>query len=209
MGCELLSSALNSEPQGLRVVGGVVSCKELVETALAQKPDVILISLALQEGPTAGFDALNELRSCLPDAACIIMMDTTISDLTTEALRCGARGVFLRRDGPVNLLRRCIRIVHEGGLWISSGDLVNFVKRVVESRPISFRNAKGDELLTKRERELVLLVAQGLSNREIAKQVNLSEHTVKNYLLRIFDKLGVSSRAELIVYALGRKDTTQ
>jgi two-component system nitrate/nitrite response regulator NarL len=123
------------------------------------------------------------------------MTDTATSDVTIEAIRQGAKGVFLRRDGPVNMLRRCIRIVHDGGLWINGADLVEFIKRVVESRPICFRNAKGDELLTKRESELVRLVAQGLSNREVARQANLSEHTVKNYLLRVFDKLGVSSRA--------------
>jgi DNA-binding NarL/FixJ family response regulator len=62
----------------------------------------------------------------------------------------------------------------------------------------------GNELLTERQKSIVVLVAEGLSNREIAQQLGLSEHTVKNYLIRIFDKLGVSSRAELIIYALHR-----
>jgi chemotaxis response regulator CheB len=66
MGCELLCSALNSEQSGLRLVGGAVSCKQIVENAIACSPDVILLSLALQEGPQASFDALKQLRTACP-----------------------------------------------------------------------------------------------------------------------------------------------
>jgi DNA-binding CsgD family transcriptional regulator len=70
-------------------------------------------------------------------------------------------------------------------------------------------NAQGVELLSKREEEVVGLVANGLINREIAEQLGISEHTVKNYLFRIFDKLGVSTRVELVLYALSSPKTAQ
>lgn len=90
---------------------------------------------------------------------------------------------------------------------MSSAELVHLLEVFSTAIPLTFSNANGQELLSKREREVVMLVTQGLANREIAQQANLSEHTVKNYLTRIFDKLGVSSRAELIIYALDRQNS--
>ncbi len=75
--------------------------------------------------------------------------------------------------------------------------------------PMRVVNADGMRLLTKREEEVVRLVAEGMQNREIAKELNLSEHTIKNYLFHIFDKLGVSSRVELVLYAVSSAKTMQ
>jgi DNA-binding CsgD family transcriptional regulator len=75
--------------------------------------------------------------------------------------------------------------------------------------PLHIVNAKGKSLLSKREEEVVACVAEGLTNREIARQLTLSEHTVKNYLFRIFDKLGISGRVELVLYALSHRELAE
>jgi DNA-binding NarL/FixJ family response regulator len=205
MGCELLCSALTSdEKPGLRVIASTVSCHELVAAAVANRPDLALVSLALQDGPTAGLLVLRELRAQTPATRCVLLMDRPNPGAIIEAFRCGARGVF-QRSSSFRMLRHCIHVVHEGQIWVSSSELSHLLEVFATAIPLSFNNASGQELLSKREKEIVMLVMQGLTNREIAQQATLSEHTVKNYLLRVFDKLGVSNRAELIIYALQRQ----
>lgn len=206
MGCELLSTALTTTKVGFHIVGAAISSKRLLETAIAVKPEVALVSLALREGPTAGLQVLKELRTQVPATQCILLMDKPSQDTVTEALRTGAKGIFLR-NSPVEMLLRCIRVVRDGQVWISNADLRRIIDVFSTWTPVRVQNATGQDVLSNREREIVSLVVQGLSNREIAQEAHLSEHTVKNYLLRIFDKLGVSSRAELIVRILSDQGT--
>jgi len=206
MGCELLSTALTTPKIGFHIVGAAISSKPLLETAVAVKPEIALVSLGLREGPTAGLQALKELRAQAPATQCILLMDKPCQDIVTEALRAGAKGVFLR-NSPVDMLLRCIRVVRDGQVWISNADLRRIIDVFSTWTPVRVQNATGQDVLSNREREIVSLVVQGLSNREIAQEAHLSEHTVKNYLLRIFDKLGVSSRAELIVRILSDQGT--
>jgi len=201
MGCELLSTALTAPKMGFHIAGAAISSKRLLETANALKPEIALVSLALREGPTAGLQVLKDLRAQVPATQCILLMDKPSQDIVTEAMRAGAKGVFLR-NSPVEMLLRCIRVVRDGQVWISNADLRRIIDVFSTWTPVRVHNATGQDVLSNREREIVSLVVQGLSNREIAQEAHLSEHTVKNYLLRIFDKLGVSSRAELIVRVL-------
>ncbi|PYX45962.1 MAG: hypothetical protein DMG79_17890, partial [Acidobacteria bacterium] len=119
-----------------------------------------------------------------------------------EAFRAGARGVFCRTES-LKLLAKSIRCVHEGQIWANSSELQFLLESMSEPVPMKFLSASGDALLSARELDVVRCVAEGLSNREIAQRLSLREHTVKNYLFRIFDKLGVSSRVEVVLYALG------
>jgi len=202
MGCELLISILSAN-DSFQIVGSARDRKALLEAALAHVPEVALVSLALEDGPTSGLTALKELHLRVPKTSAILLMDKHNPETVVEAFRLGAKGVFFR-EKPLQLLLRCIRVVREGQTWIDSADLARLLEVFSRSNSLSVSNAKGEELLSNREREIVTLVAQGMTNREIAIQAHLSENTVKNYLLRIFDKLGVSSRAELIIYALNR-----
>jgi len=203
LGCEVLSAALHGEQGGVAVVGQVVSSKELVELAKQKNPDVALVSIALQESGLAGLTALRQLQLESSRTATVLVVDSFQPEVVNQAVIAGAKGVFVRGKGGIKLLHRCIRIVYEGGLWLPGEMLAHLALR--KPPAFTFRDALGHEILTARQKELVSFVASGLSNREIAGEMHVSEHTIKNYLLRIFDKVGVSSRAELIVHYFGRQ----
>jgi DNA-binding NarL/FixJ family response regulator len=90
-------------------------------------------------------------------------------------------------------------------MWAGTDALRHMVGALTTAVPVRAVSANGYHLLTARQKQVVALVAEGFSNRDISKRLTLSEHTVKNYLFRIFDKLGVSNRAELIIYTLHRQ----
>jgi DNA-binding NarL/FixJ family response regulator len=164
------------------------------------RPDVAVISAQLEDGPLTGFKILHQLRASELKAHTVMLLDSTERDLVVDAFRGGARGVFCR-GYSFNTLPKCIRRVHEGQVWVSNIELEFLLELVITLRPLKLHHTSGMALLTLRERDVVRLVAEGMRNQEIAVKLNLSEHTVRNYLLRIFDKLGISSRVELVLYA--------
>ena len=201
MACGLVSARLKRHPQ-LQVVGYAASVDELIRLMEQARPDVALISDTLLDGPLSGLAVVSEICSKYPGIRVILMIDHSEPELVVQAFRAGARGVFSRAKSRVDLLSKCIVCVHKGQIWADTqqlGFLVDAMKRMPSVRMVRADRAKR---LTKREEELLHLVAEGLTNREIAQQLNLSEHTVKNYMFRLFDKLGVSSRVELVRYAL-------
>jgi two-component system nitrate/nitrite response regulator NarL len=164
------------------------------------RPDVAVISAQLEDGPLTGFRILNELRASESKTPTVMLLDSTERDLVVDAFRAGARGVFCR-GYSFKALPKCIRRVHEGQIWVSNMELEFLLELVISVRPLKIRSTGGMALLTPRERDVVRLTAEGMRNQEISVKLNLSEHTVRNYLLRIFDKLGISSRVELVLYA--------
>lgn len=96
--------------------------------------------------------------------------------------------------------------MHKGQIWANSHELQFILDALAEAAPLRLVDAKGVKLLTKREQEVVNLVAEGFKNSEISHNLSLSGHTVKNYLFRVFEKLGISSRSELILYALSQRE---
>ena len=100
------------------------------------------------------------------------------------------------------MLCKCITCVSQGQIWINSEQTQFLLDALSEVLTLRVVNANGRMLLTPREEQVVALVADGLSNREAAGELGLSEHTIKKYLLRIFDKLGISTRVELVLYAV-------
>jgi DNA-binding NarL/FixJ family response regulator len=96
--------------------------------------------------------------------------------------------------------------VSNGQVWANSEQLNHLLDLIAEVPSLRVFNSQGDQLLTPREEQVVALVAEGLGNRDIARELNLSEHTIKKYLFRIFDKLGTSTRVELVLYAVHHGD---
>jgi DNA-binding NarL/FixJ family response regulator len=129
-----------------------------------------------------------------------MLLDCDEPDSVVAAFRGGARGVFCR-DSPIKLLSRCVHKVYEGQLWVSGPQLESLLATLENAPATQLVDSQGAALLSKREQDVVRWLAEGLTNSEIAHQLSLSENTVKNHLFRIYNKLGVSTRVEAVIYA--------
>ena len=174
-----------------------------VFAALQDTPAHVLVLALNHENAGAYYLALlRRIHLAQPAVAKILLLESCDRDLAVGAFRAGARGLFCLGESPFRVLCKCIQVVHKGQIWATAqqiGYLVDLVAQVPSLRVV---NAVGSHLLTNREEQVVALVAEGFANKEIAQELGLSEHTVKKYLFRIFDKLGISTRVELVLYAV-------
>lgn len=201
MDCQLLKGVFTRSRSYFRVVGCAVSVTEITRCMNSCEVDIALISESLQEGPLEGFRVLCKLRSSYPQTKFIVLLKSPDQDLVVDAFRAGARGVFCRME-PLNALCKCVSAVHEGQIWANSSQLGAVLDAFSSVAPLRLVNSRGKLLLTKREEDVVKLVVVGHTNREVADKLRLSEHTVSNYLFRIYEKLGISTRVELVLYSL-------
>lgn len=201
---QLVETALRARRNQLRIVARAVGVGQAISLLKETHPDIVLISAELQEGPVEGFRLLREIRSLHLKTRGIMLLGSHDPSLVVDAFRFGARGVIFR-DEPLETLSKCIHVVHEGQIWASSELLGLVMEALGRAMPADLRESKALELLSKRETDVVRLVAQGMTNKEVSSELGLSEHTVRNYLFRIFDKLGVSTRVELVLYCLQTK----
>ena len=118
-------------------------------------------------------------------------------ELVLDAFRAGAKGVFCRTDSLTNL-PKCIRCVHNGQIWANSSQLDRIMESLSKASPLKMSGLSARRPLTKREDQIVKLV-DGFSNREVAHKLSLTEHSVSDHLVRIYEKLGISSRVELVL----------
>jgi DNA-binding NarL/FixJ family response regulator len=145
---------------------------------------------------------VRHLHVAHPQIHKILALDQCERDVVISAFGSGAKGIFCFSDYPFRLFCKCIRCVHKGQVWASNEQLQHLIQEVMQVPSLRTVNAMGLKLLTPREEQVVALVADGLSNREAAHELSLSENTVKKYLFHIFDKLGISSRVELVLFAV-------
>jgi DNA-binding NarL/FixJ family response regulator len=199
MNSQLLASALERDKR-FQVMEPVLNGQALIAAVLRDRPQVVVISAEMDGDPRKGFEIARELHNTCPDARVVLLLDTADRPQIVEAFRAGVRGVFSRSES-LKSLAKCIHCVSEGQIWASSRELTYLLDALGEALPMRVMDARGTTLLSRREQEVVRCVAEGLSNREIAQRLGLTEHTVKNYLFRIFDKLGVSKRVEVVLYA--------
>jgi len=200
MSTQLLVEALAREPQ-FQMIESPSNAAAILNLTKSEKPEVVVVSVKLGENHAGGFELVREIRSQSPSTRVIVLLDLSERTAIIEAFRAGAQGVFCRTE-PFRLLAKCIQCVNAGQVWASSSELQFLLEALTQPALVNFKS-NGESLLSARETDVVRCVAEGLTNREVAQRLTLTEHTVKNYLFRIFDKLGVSSRVEVVLYALG------
>jgi two-component system, NarL family, nitrate/nitrite response regulator NarL len=162
--------------------------------------DVLLIGMGGGGDLAISSSFMREVQRLYPAVNIIVLLETRRRALVLEALACGAHGIFCRADG-FEALCNCIRCVHAGQVWACSAELQLVVDTLFEHAGRAARTP-GTRPLSKREEQIAMLVAEGYSNRQVSTHLGLSEHTIKNYLFRIFEKIGVSTRVGLTLYML-------
>jgi DNA-binding NarL/FixJ family response regulator len=193
---QLLAKAIG-EDRAIKVVGFTANSVDIANGVIEYRPDILLISANLEEDPNRGFRVLQELQSSHSNLKAVVMLDSSRPDEVVQAFRSGARGVFCR-SASLSTLRKCIAVVHRGQIWASSEELGFLIAAFAAAPLVRLIDANGLSVLSPREHDVVRCLAEGSSNREIAQHLGISQNTVKNYMFRIFDKLGVSSRVELL-----------
>ena len=209
MDCQLLKSALKYSGAPFSVVASALSQQEIVRSANSHSPDVALINETLQDGPLSGVGVLREMRNSFPNTKVIVLLNSDREGLVIDAFRAGVRGIFHRAE-PLQNLCKCIQVVQDGQIWANTSQLRCVLEAFAQAAPRRLVNSQGRVLLTKREDDVVNLVAEGDTNREVAEKLGVTEHTVSNYLFRIYEKLGISTRVELVLRAVeGLRNSVQ
>lgn len=199
MSCRLLADELHRREH--YPVAASASPKKVFRLLAAGGFHIVLVGISSSENSLERIRLLRQIRSLHPEVSTIVLLDGLERSLVVEAFRSGARGVFCRTDS-FETLCKCIRRVHEGQVWAGSAELRFLVEALVDDGRPADSSPAGARTLSQREQQITRLVAEGCSNRQISQQLQLSEHTIKNYLFRVFEKLGVATRVELTLYAL-------
>ncbi|PYU24200.1 MAG: hypothetical protein DMG32_14490 [Acidobacteria bacterium] len=205
MYCDLLKKAFYVVRHRFQVVACASTTAEILIGIEETRPHVAIVSANLQDGPLTGIRILPEIRRINPDTRTLVALEAPEPDLVIEAFRLGADGVFCR-NSPFDLLCTSVDAVSQGQIWASNDELRFVLNAFAKSSKQRKMDSNVKSRMTKRETEVVRLAVEGLSNREIGQQLGLTEHTVKNYLFRVFDKLGVSNRVELVLSCLRQEE---
>jgi len=196
MSSDLLASALCRDR---RCQAAAIQPADLLGTLATSEADLIVVGVDLNSKSGSGFDLANAVSRAHPNIYIVMLMNQTSHELVINAFRSGARGVFSRQL-PMTEFLDCIEHVGKGFIWAGRQE-TNALLEAFKSIPApNMLLASDSPGLTVRELQVVQCAAKGKTNRTIASELRLSEHTVKNYLFRAFEKLGVSSRVELLFY---------
>jgi len=191
---DALRKLLDSD-RGISIVGEAGSGAECLKKLGDLRPDILLLDLRMPD--KNGLAVLEEMNfDALPTRVIVLSAAEDDRDVV-RAVLLGARGVVLK-ESAIDLLVKSIHSVHGGEISVDS----HIAGEMVKAFSASSGGCSEKPILTDREMEVVQLVAQGLQNRAIGKKLFISEQTVKNHMLNIFDKLGVYDRVELMLYAI-------
>lgn len=202
---QLIALALGQDPS---LKAEHMAPESAIETAQISQPEIAVLSHTLDGVRGRGLEILTELLAVSPKTKAIMLLDCGDSTIVVDCLRCGARGVFCRSH-PLEMLVRCVKVVHAGQIWISAAEMEFLLTALVGVSGSPIVDARGMPLLSRREQDVIGSMVEGLTNREIAERLSLSENTVKNYVYKIFDKLGVSNRVEAVMYAAAHASASQ
>lgn len=194
---------LLSLEEDFEVVGDAGDGHELLDKVDKLKPDVVLLDLRMPN--LDGLATLQTLQQMGSDAKVIVLTASEDKTEFVQAMKLGCSGIVLKQSSP-DLIVASIRKVNAGEIWLDSytttAVIRQFTSGVETPVPAQAPRVRDRNPLSSREREIVVLVAQGYKNKEMAEKMFISEQTVKNHLHNIFDKLGVSDRLELALYAI-------
>lgn len=197
-----LKKLLNLEDD-IEVVAVASDGREVLDQVAQFQPDIILLDLRMPN--LDGITTLQTLQQRDCPSKVIILTASEDKNEFVQAMKHGARGIVLKQTAS-ELIVKSIRKVHAGEIWLDSQTTAavmrQFASPASESYPVQGGRVRARSPLSAREREIVALVAQGYKNKEMAEKMFISEQTVKNHLHNIFDKLGVSDRLELALYAI-------
>ncbi|HUO60374.1 MAG TPA: response regulator transcription factor [Candidatus Acidoferrales bacterium] len=196
-----LRRLLETEPQ-FQIVGEASDGVEAVELVRAKNPDILLLDLAMPQMP--GLEALRELSRQRTTTRVILLTAAIEKRQILEALQIGARGVVMK-DAATQILLKAIHAVMDGNFWVDREPIKDAVQYLREHSAAPSNEKAKSYGLTRREIEILGTIVSGLSNKEIAQKFSLSEDTVKHHLTNIFDKVGVSSRLELALFAINNR----
>jgi two-component system nitrate/nitrite response regulator NarL len=203
MSGDLLATALSRDRN---CQASAVGPGDLLERMADGKAQLVVIGADLNQDTKTGFDLASTVRRVHPSMPIVILLNQSTNDSVINAFRSGARGVFSRQQ-PVADFLECVDHVRKGYLWAGK-DETTLLLGVLSSLPSPNMSVGSDTSpLTIRELQVVKCAARGKTNKVIAGELALSEHTVKNYLFRAFEKLGVSNRVELLFYLTQRGHT--
>jgi len=191
---EGLRTLIRTEP-GMEVIGEAADGVEAVEKACELKPDVILMDMVMPR--MGGLEAIRKIKVQCPDARILVLTSFSDDDTVFPAIKAGALGYLLKNTSP-DILLSAIRGVPQGNSSIST-DIANKLMSELQRRsdlPLT------EEPLTERELDVLNLVAQGLTNQEIADQLVISEGTVRTHVSNILSKLHLANRTQAALYAL-------
>lgn len=194
---------LLSLDEDIEVVGEAGDGREVLERVQALEPDVLLLDLRMPN--MDGLTALQTLQHTNRKTRVIVLTASEDKNEFVQAMKLGCSGIVLKQTAP-DLIAKSIRKVHSGEIWLDSHTTAAVMRQFATPGEAMAAASGGKSRerspLSTREREIVALVAQGYKNKEMAEKMFISEQTVKNHLHNIFDKLGVSDRLELALYAI-------
>jgi two-component system, NarL family, nitrate/nitrite response regulator NarL len=200
-----------SQYPGIQVVGEAADGIEVIEKALQLEPDIILLDFKLPR--VDGLAVLRSIQSRVPRTKVIIFTSSDNKNDFVEAMKLGCSGILLK-EAPTSLIEKSIQRVQAGEIWLDSNTTAAVIRHFASPKDFPAAHTPGTgstssnkasrerAQLSQREREIIVLIAQGYKNKEIAEKMFITEQTVKNHLHNVFDKLGVSDRLELALYAI-------
>jgi DNA-binding NarL/FixJ family response regulator len=200
-----------SQYSHIQVVGEAADGIEITEKALHLEPDIILLDFKLPR--VDGLAVLRNIRERALRAKVIMFASSDSKDDFVEAMKLGCSGILLK-ESATTLIEKSIQRVQAGEIWLDSNTTAAVIRHFASPKDFpaahtspgnnagSNKASRERAQLSQREREIIILIAQGYKNKEIAEKMFITEQTVKNHLHNVFDKLGVSDRLELALYAI-------
>ncbi|HET9532327.1 MAG TPA: response regulator transcription factor [Blastocatellia bacterium] len=194
---EGIRMVIENQPD-MTVVGEASNRDESLALVSREQPDIVILDLDLGNESAIGF--IREMIACCEKARILILTGVQKTEVHRRAVQLGAVGVLLKDQAGKTLIK-AIRKVYEGEVWLDRSITASILADLTRAKQARDSEEYKIASLTERERQIIALIAEGFATRQIAQRLFISEKTVSNHLTAIYDKLGVSSRLELAIYA--------